>query len=208
MTNAALFLIGLILFALLPMTGQDYLIGIGFTLLTWIALTQSWTILSGFAGYISLGHVVFFGLGGYFVVLTWETLPYWLSLPLASLITFTFAIAVSIPVLRVRGPYFVILTFGLAEFVKYVVMAVEAYLGQFGRLMLGRAEPHTLYWITLFLAAVATLVTFFVRAAGWAGGLSQFGKTRKRRKRSAFRWRVTSTWPTGCQPQFRARSAD
>ena len=144
MTNAALFLIGLILFALLPMTGQDYLIGIGFTLLTWIALTQSWTILSGFAGYISLGHVVFFGLGGYFVVLTWETLPYWLSLPLASLITFTFAIAVSIPVLRVRGPYFVILTFGLAEFVKYVVMAVEAYLGQFGRLMLGVPSLTTL----------------------------------------------------------------
>jgi branched-chain amino acid transport system permease protein len=171
MTNAALFVIGVICFGLLPMTGQDYLIGIGFTLLTWIALTQSWTILSGFAGYISLGHVVFFGLGGYFVVLTWETLPYWLSLPLAGLVSFTFAIAVSIPVLRVRGPYFVILTFGLAEFVKYVVMAVEAHLGQFGRLLLGVPSLTTLYWLTLLLAVLATLVTFKIRGNRLGQGL-------------------------------------
>jgi branched-chain amino acid transport system permease protein len=171
MTNAALFVIGVICFGFLPMTGQDYLIGIGFTLLTWIALTQSWTILSGFAGYISLGHVVFFGLGGYFVVLTWETLPYWLSLPLAGLVTFTFAVAVSIPVLRVRGPYFVILTFGLAEFVKYVVMAVEAHLGQFGRLLLGVPSLTTLYWLSLLLAVLATLVTFTIRGNRLGQGL-------------------------------------
>jgi len=171
MTNAVPFLLGLIGFGLLPMTGQDYLIGIGFTLLTWIALTQSWTIFSGFAGYISLGHVVFFGLGGYFVAFTWETLPYWLSLPLASLIAFTFAVAVSIPVLRVRGPYFVILTFGLAEFVKYVVMAVEASLGQFRRLLLGVPSLTTLYWLTLFLAALATLITFTIRSSRLGQGL-------------------------------------
>jgi hypothetical protein len=92
--------------ALVPLVGQDYPTGVGLGLLMWIALTQSWTILSGFAGYISLGHVVFFGLGGYFTVLTWGVLPIWLSLPLASLVTFVFAVAVSLPVLRVRGPYF------------------------------------------------------------------------------------------------------
>ncbi|MGD9924528.1 MAG: branched-chain amino acid ABC transporter permease [Pseudorhodoplanes sp.] len=171
MTTPFLFVLGLIGFGLVPMTGQDYLIGIGFTLLTWIALTQSWTILSGFAGYISLGHVVFFGIGGYFVVLTWETLPIWLSLPLASLITFSFAVVISVPVLRVRGPYFVILTFGLAEFVKYVVMAVEAHLGQFGRLLLGVPDLTSLYWLTLFLAATATLLTFFIRDSRFGQGL-------------------------------------
>ena len=171
MINGALFVLGLICLGFLPMTGQDYLVGIGFTLLTWIALTQSWTILSGFAGYISLGHVVFFGIGGYFVALTWETLPYWVSVPLASLITFAFAIAISIPVLRVRGPYFVILTFGLAEFVKYVVMGVEAYLGQFGRLLLDVPSLATLYWITLFLAALATLITFTIRGSRLGQGL-------------------------------------
>ena len=92
-------------------------------------------------------------------------------LPLASLITFTFAVAVSIPVLRVRGPYFVILTFGLAEFVKYVVMAVEAHLGQFGRLLLGVPSLTTLYWLTLFLAALAVLITFTVHRSRLGQGL-------------------------------------
>lgn len=165
------YLIGLFCFALLPLTGQDYLIGVSFTLLTWIALTQSWTLLSGFTGYISLGHVVFFGLGGYFVVLTWGTLPYWASVPLACVITFVFAIAISIPVLRVRGPYFVILTFGLAEFVKYVVMAVESQLNQFGRLLLEVPSLTTLYWLILFLAALATFITFVVRRSRLGQGL-------------------------------------
>lgn len=171
MTKATPFLLGLLCFGLLPLTGQDYLIGVSFTLLTWIALTQSWTLLSGFAGYISLGHVVFFGLGGYFVVLTWGILPYWISLPLACLVTFVFAIAISIPVLRVSGPYFVILTFGLAEFVKYVVMAVESHLGQFGRLLLGVPSLATLYWLALFLATLATLITFVIRRSRLGQGL-------------------------------------
>jgi branched-chain amino acid transport system permease protein len=157
--------------ALVPLVGQDYPTGVGLGLLMWIALTQSWTILSGFAGYISLGHVVFFGLGGYFTVLTWGVLPIWLSLPLASLVTFVFAVAVSLPVLRVRGPYFVILTFGLAEFVKYVVMAIEAYLDQFGRLVLDVPSLQTLYWITLLLGALATALTYGIRLTRFGQGL-------------------------------------
>jgi branched-chain amino acid transport system permease protein len=157
--------------ALVPLVGQDYPTAVGLGLLMWIALTQSWTILSGFAGYISLGHVVFFGLGGYFTVLTWGVLPIWLSLPLASLVTFVFAVAVSLPVLRVRGPYFVILTFGLAEFVKYVVMAIEAYLDQFGRLLLDVPSLQTLYWITLLLGALATALTYGIRLTRFGQGL-------------------------------------
>ena len=54
--------------AALPFIGNDYFVGIGFTLLTWIALTEAWMLISGMAGYVSLGHVVFYGLGAYFVV--------------------------------------------------------------------------------------------------------------------------------------------
>ncbi|MCP3969634.1 MAG: branched-chain amino acid ABC transporter permease, partial [Rhodobacteraceae bacterium] len=45
-----------------PMAGENYLTGVGFSLFAWIALSQSWIVLSGMAGYISLGHVVFSGL--------------------------------------------------------------------------------------------------------------------------------------------------
>ena len=51
--------------------GSDVWLGIGLSLAMWIALTQSWSLLSGMSGYISLGHVVFYGIGAYVAVLSW-----------------------------------------------------------------------------------------------------------------------------------------
>ncbi len=156
---------------LLPFVVGEYGLGVGLGLMMWIALAQSWTLLSGLAGYISLGHVVFFGLGAYFAVLTWEHLPLWLILLLAGAVNFVFAALISFPVLRVRGPYFVILTFGLAELVKYVVMAVESALGEFGRLLFGVPSMTRLYWIMLGLAAAATALAAMIRPTRLGQGL-------------------------------------
>ena len=49
----------------LPMVVSDYYISVMLDLLMWIALTESWIILSGYTGYISLGHSAFFGFGAY-----------------------------------------------------------------------------------------------------------------------------------------------
>jgi branched-chain amino acid transport system permease protein len=154
--------------AVLPLLGGDYYLGVGFQLLMWIALTQSWVLLSGFTGYISLGHAVFYGLGGYLTVLTWHIVPLPLSIPLSGLVAALFAGLIGYPVMRVRGPYFVILTFGLAELVKYIVINVEAALGKFGRLMMGAPGLPTLYWAMLSLAVAATLLVVLV-------GRSRFG---------------------------------
>ena len=34
-------------------------------LFMWIALAQSWNLISGLTGYVSFGHVAFFGTGAY-----------------------------------------------------------------------------------------------------------------------------------------------
>ena len=62
--------VGIALFAMVPFLGGDYFIGVALLLLMWIALTESWVVLSAMTGYISLGHVVFFGAGAYVMVLT------------------------------------------------------------------------------------------------------------------------------------------
>ena len=51
---------------LAPLAVSDYYISVLLDLLMWIALTESWIILSGYTGYISLGHSAFFGLGAYY----------------------------------------------------------------------------------------------------------------------------------------------
>src|SRR3954464_14175654 len=104
---------------LLPFVASEYLLATGLGLLMGLALTQSWCVLSKLTGYVSLGHVVFYGLGAYLVVVTWQQGPLWMAGLAARPLAAAFAARVALPVLRVRGPYFVTLTFGLAELVKY-----------------------------------------------------------------------------------------
>jgi branched-chain amino acid transport system permease protein len=156
---------------LLPYFAGDYWIGIGISLMMAIALTQSWSILSSLSGYVSLGHVVFYGLGSYVVVASWGTLPMAISLPLAALAAAAFAFVVGLPVLRVSGPYFCILTFGLAELVKYCVIGFEAAQGQAGRLILGTPGLGALFFMMLALAAVATLLAWGARVTRLGHGL-------------------------------------
>jgi len=147
----------------LPWLGNDYWTGLGFNLLTWIALASAWAIFSALTGYVSLGHVSFFGLGTYSMVLTWEHLPLWLALPLAGLVAAAFALLIGLPVLRIRGPYFVILTLGIAELLKNIVLMMESALGQASRILLGTPSLEVLFWWSLACAALAVLVGWRIR---------------------------------------------
>lgn len=154
--------------ALAPSLLGDYGVGVVLSILMWVALAESWLVISGLTGYVSLGHAVFYGLGGYFCVLTWQSLPLPLAMLGGGLASGGLALAVGYPVLRVRGPYFVILTFGLSELVKFIVINVEARLGVFSRLLIGGPSLQTLYYVMLALAVAAC-------ALAWWVGRSRFG---------------------------------
>lgn len=156
---------------LLPLLGGAGWLGPALTFFMWVALVQSWAIFSGLTGYLSLGHAVFFGLGAYVMALTWGVLPVWGSALAAGAAAAAFAALVGGPCLRVRGPYFVILTFGVAEFVKFCVVAIEASLGRSGRLLFGAPSMEALYFAMLGLALAATLVTVAVSASRFGAGL-------------------------------------
>lgn len=142
---------------------------VALNLAMWIALTQSWSLFSGLTGYISLGHAVAYGLGAYVMATQFSTLPVWLLVPLGGVASGAFALIVAVPVLRVRGPYFVILTFGLAELVKFLLLMLETGLGKSSRLMFGTPSTGTLLLWMVALASAATLLRHFV-------GLSRFGR--------------------------------
>ncbi|MCW5770105.1 MAG: branched-chain amino acid ABC transporter permease [Rhodospirillaceae bacterium] len=169
-TPLALLLLGLAA-AALPFFAGDYYIGVGLSVLLYIALTQSWIVLSGMTGYVSLGHVVFYGLGGYAAALLWGEIPLAAIVPLAGIAAFALAVLIGLPVLRVRGPYFVILTFGVAELGKYIVIAVEGWLGKYSRVLFGAPDLSTLFYIMLGLAAGATAITLAVRGSRFGRGL-------------------------------------
>jgi len=114
---------------------------------------------------------VFYGLGAYCVVVTWQAVPLFVAIPLGGLVAGIFAAVIGAPVLRVRGPYFVILTFGIAELVKYIVINIEASSGQASRLLFGTPSVTDLYLIMLALAAAATGLAWTVRRSRLGSGL-------------------------------------
>ena len=168
---AGLWTLSLLALLALPLIANDYVIGIGLALLMWLALTQSWCVLSKMTGYVSLGLVVFYGLGAYLVVVTWQKVPLIVAVLGAGALAAAFAALVGMPVLRVRGPYFVILTFGLSELVKYSIMAIESASGTASRILFGTPDLLVIYFAMFALAAAAVLLLTWVSGSRFGHGL-------------------------------------
>lgn len=157
--------------ALVPGLGSDYATGVALNVCMWIALVESWSVLSALTGYVSLGHAVFYGLGAYVVVLGWDHLPLYVSLPLAGAVAVCFAALVGAPVLRVRGPYFVILTFGVSELVKYTVLAYESASGVASRILFNGPPLNTVFYLMLALAVAAYGLMALISGSRFGHGL-------------------------------------
>jgi branched-chain amino acid transport system permease protein len=86
----------------------------------YIAMASSWNIIGGYAGYTSLGHNVYFAVGGYFagVLLVYFDVSPFLTAPLAGLVSMAIGLLVGLISLRTRGPAFIISTIALVMLVK------------------------------------------------------------------------------------------
>jgi len=100
-----------------PLIGQpyNYVLQVGMVGLMWVALSSSWNIIGGFTGYISLGHNVFYGIGGYTsgLLLIYFGFSPLLTFPIAGLVAVVFGFLVGLVTLRTRGPAFIISTIAL-----------------------------------------------------------------------------------------------
>ena len=104
--------------ACMPLVIKDvYVQNIMVLTLMYAALSQSWNILGGYCGQISLGHALYFGLGAYTTVLLFTKLGVapWFGMIAGGLISAAIALALGYPTFRLGGHYFVIATIVIAE---------------------------------------------------------------------------------------------
>lgn len=161
-----------LLLALLPVAGSSYHVSLGLNVLMWVTLAESWLLFSGYTGYISLGHGAFFGVGAYFMATAYRTLSLPVIILLAGAVSALLALIIGFPVLRVRGPYFAILTLGLSEFAKYVFVNYEVNLrGTVGRLLFGPPSLETLYYIVLGVSIAVICTAFVIKTSRFGMGL-------------------------------------
>ncbi|MGP0094353.1 MAG: branched-chain amino acid ABC transporter permease [Xanthobacteraceae bacterium] len=125
-------------------------------------------LLTGYNGQISLGHGAFFAIGGYTaaILMTKFGVPYWASVPIASLICFLAGFLFGLPALRLGGLYLALATFALAiatpQFLNF--KAFDAWTGGVQGLQLGKPQvPGALpltsdQWLYFFCLGCAGLL--------------------------------------------------
>jgi len=119
---------------LLPLFLDNYALGIFVMIFFWAYVGQSWNVLTGYTGHISLGHALYIGIGAYattFLAQTFGLTP-WVGMLLGGLIAVAVALFLGFLGFRfgLRGVYFVIMTIAFAELARLAVSHIEA-LGSF-----------------------------------------------------------------------------
>jgi branched-chain amino acid transport system permease protein len=124
----------LIAAVLLPLFANRDLIENLIFLFYMMALAQCWNLLAGYAGLISVGQQAFVGLGGYLLFAL--TLPGGvnplLAIPLAGIVSAALALPTALIVFRLRGAYFAIGTWVVAEVYRLVFAQFRALGGGTG----------------------------------------------------------------------------
>lgn len=148
----------------------NYVLQLGTIILMWVAMTSSWNILGGYTGYISLGHNVFFGVGGYvagLLLLEFGWSPF-LTAPLAGLFAMLLGLLAGLITYRTRGPAFIISTIALLLVVT-LLMDNWSYLGGSSGLSLPLPDFELswlkvpFYYAMLISAVLAVLLGYRVQ---------------------------------------------
>ena len=137
-------------------------------------LGEAWNILGGYAGQVSLGHAVFFGLGAYTstVLLIKLGLTPWLGMIAGIFIAVVVSIIIGYPSFRLAGHYFVIATIALGEIVaiaflnwKFVGGAIGLFLPLLDESLLNfefHSSKAPYYYIILAMLVVTVFIAYWI----------------------------------------------
>jgi len=161
---------------------QDTLRETAFTILMFIGLASSLNIIMGYTGYVNFGHIVFFGLGGYFGFYLLSELgwPLYLAALSGGALAMVIAFIIGAAVLRLRGAYFALATIGVNQAAGAFVSNFEPFGGSIGLSINfsaydrygGAGQALWLSFILLWVVTLAVLVvSYLVKRSRFGLGL-------------------------------------
>jgi len=161
-------ILGIAIFAVLPTVGLPAFYDSFFYLVFfWVSLSTSWALLSGFAGYFSLGHAAFFGVGMYTTatLTTKLDVPFLATVPAAAAMAALLGVGIGAVVFRMkrlRGELFALLTLAVTFVIATIILNTPIDGGA-GVFMSAVPMPHIMptqtgtIYVLGFLMCVATL---------------------------------------------------
>jgi len=146
---------------------------LGALVLLYAIAASAWNIVGGYAGQVSVGHVVFFGCGAYGAMAAYHhfQLPPLVGIPVGIAFAVGIAAAIGVPTLRLSGHYFSMATIAVAELARLIVINTE-YLGAAVGLS-GPTVPRTVfdlsfvsnlpyYYLFLVVLIITLLITWWM----------------------------------------------
>ncbi len=164
----------------IPLWAGRFMISSMILIFVYLAAAAMWSFMAEHAGMVSLGQQMFFGLGAYVVAILSEPLfkiglPIWLSILTAGLLGSIFAAALSFPLLRLRGIYFAIGSWIVAEIVLLVFDGWE-YVGD--QVVFRSAYDLSvtlIYYSALVIALLSIFIVYFLFRSKLGFGLRAIG---------------------------------
>ena len=163
LVGIALVVLGLIS---LPFWSSRYWVLVALLFSLNLALSQMWNLLAGYSGLISLGQQAFIGLGGYTlgVFSIYYGFPIWLSILFGGMISVLFALLMSAPIFRMRGVYFAIGTWTVAEVLR-ILFSNWKFVGYGMGLFIRPAYKlsfNTIYFTALGVGIASVALVYFI----------------------------------------------
>jgi branched-chain amino acid transport system permease protein len=160
---------------LLPFgVGPQWILNLLIFTLMYASLASAWNLVGGYAGYPSLGHAAFFGVGAYAIAILFENsvgdgyLPFF-ALPLIGVGAALLSVPIGWIAMRTRADVFAIVTITLLFMAQTLAFNLRSVTG--GAQGLGVAGPpfsadtynRPFYFAMLALLALAMGVSFYFR---------------------------------------------
>jgi len=166
---------------LAPQVLAPYYRSLALAILADVALAVAWAIFSGPTRYLSLATGAFFGAGAYTTAVVLGRLAWPLPVLAAAVVAAVMALVVGTLALRLRGPYFAVFTFGLAELAKHSLIWFETSItGTVGRLLLSPPGAVALYYTVLAVAGLAVVTAMALPRTRWGTALIAIGADEER----------------------------
>lgn len=136
----------------------------------YVVMAVSWNIIGGYAGYVSLGHNVFFAFGAYFagmLYLSTRISPF-VSAPVAGILAMGFGMLFGLIALRTRGSTFIISTIALVLLVAELLDNWKLTGGTNGLAMPmialdGRFAKIPYYYYLLAAMVLCIIMAYFIK---------------------------------------------
>ena len=163
--GVALIAVTLIVLALAPFWGDRATLRLLAEIFTFVALASLWNLLAGYAGLVSVGQQAFVGLGGYllFALVILAGVHPIVAILIAGPIGALVAVPVAALIFRLRGAYFAIGTWVVAEVFRLLASQVSVLGGGSGISLPAAAviamapsrqmREFEIYWLALALTA-------------------------------------------------------